>query len=95
MKKLKFLASPDEVELSSLNECHFQQHGTRCRMWVPSEDKDPVVSHASARESISCFGAVSLRSDKLEASEASGVTVSTTTVHNWRQSSEYGSWRID
>lgn len=44
----------------SLDECHFQQHGTRCRMWVPPEETDPIVLHAPTRRSIACFGAVSL-----------------------------------
>jgi transposase len=33
-------------------------------MWVPPEDKDPVVLHAPTRKSIACFGAVSLQSGK-------------------------------
>jgi transposase len=33
-------------------------------MWVPPEDKDPIVLHAPTRKSIACFGAVSLRSGK-------------------------------
>jgi len=33
-------------------------------MWIPPEDKDPVVIHASTRKSIACFGAVSLQSGK-------------------------------
>ena len=45
----------------SEDECHFQRHGTRCRMWTPPEEADPVVLHAPTRESISCFGAVNLR----------------------------------
>lgn len=40
------------------DECHFQQHGTRCVMWVPPEDIDPVVLHAPTRKSIGVFGAV-------------------------------------
>jgi transposase len=48
----------------SLDECHFQQHGTRSRTWVPAEIKDPVVLHAPTRKSISCFGAVHLASGK-------------------------------
>jgi transposase len=40
------------------DECHFQQHGSRCRMWVPPEDVDPVVFHAPTRKSIGVFGAV-------------------------------------
>jgi transposase len=33
-------------------------------MWVPPEDKDPVLIHAPTRKSIACFGAVSLESGK-------------------------------
>jgi transposase len=33
-------------------------------MWVPPEDKDPVVLHAPTRKSVACFGAVSLTSGK-------------------------------
>lgn len=34
-------------------------------MWVPPEDKDPVVLHAPTRKSVACFGAVSLRGGTL------------------------------
>lgn len=61
---MRRLAKRKDVELWSLVECHFQQHGTRCRMWVPPESKDPVVLHASTRKSVACFGAVSLESGK-------------------------------
>jgi len=47
-----------------LDECHFQQHGTRCRMWIAPEIKDPVLTHAPTRKSIACFGAVSLETGK-------------------------------
>ena len=33
-------------------------------MWVPPEDKDPVLRHAPTRRSIACFGAVALRAGK-------------------------------
>lgn len=52
-------------EIWSLDECHFQQHGSRCVMWVPPEQKDPVVLHAPTKKSISLFGAVNLSSGKL------------------------------
>ncbi|MBK7097045.1 MAG: transposase [Sphingobacteriales bacterium] len=32
------------------DECHFQQHGTRCRMWVPPEEEDPIIQHAPTRK---------------------------------------------
>lgn len=34
-------------------------------MWVPPEDKDPVLLHAPTRKSVACFGAVNLRVGKL------------------------------
>lgn len=34
-------------------------------MWVPPEDKDPVVAHAPTRRSIACFGATCLRNGRL------------------------------
>ena len=52
-------------EIWSLDECHFQQHGSRCVMWVPPEQKDPVVLHAPTKKSVSLFGAVNLSSGKL------------------------------
>jgi transposase len=52
-------------EIWSIDECHFQQHGTRCTMWVPPEEKDPVVLHAPTKKNISLFGAVNLSSGKL------------------------------
>lgn len=40
------------------DECHFQQHGSRCRMWFPPEEKDPVLLHAPTRKTMSLFGVV-------------------------------------
>ena len=34
-------------------------------MWVPPEDKDPVLRHAPTRKSIALFGAINLRSGQL------------------------------
>jgi hypothetical protein len=28
---------------------HFQQHGSRCRMWIPPEIKDPILLHLPPR----------------------------------------------
>lgn len=47
-----------------MDEVHFQQHGSRCRMWVPPEVKDPVLLHHPTRKSIGYFGAVRLRDGK-------------------------------
>jgi transposase len=59
------LAADPSVDLWALDEVHFHQHGSRCRMWVPPEIKDPVCIHAPTRKSISYFGAVRLRDGKL------------------------------
>jgi transposase len=48
------------IDLWSTDEVHFQQHGSRCRMWVPPEIKDPVLLHAPTRKSVGYFGAVRL-----------------------------------
>src|SRR5579863_1178024 len=49
------------VDLWAIDEVHFQQHGSRCRMWVPPETKDPVLYHHPTRCSVGYFGAVRLR----------------------------------
>jgi transposase len=64
LKKLRRLKRIEGIELWSLDECHFQQHGTRTRMWVPPEIKDPILEHAPTRKSMACFGAVSLNTGK-------------------------------
>lgn len=48
-----------------MDEVHFQQYGSRCRMWVPPERKDPVLQHYPTRRSVGYFGAVRLRDGKL------------------------------
>ena len=53
------MAQNSTIDLWYEDECHFQQHGSRCTMWVPPEDADPVVLHAPTRKSIGIFGAVS------------------------------------
>jgi len=65
IKKLRRLARDVSLDLWSLDECHFQQHGTRCVMWVSPEDADPVLLHAPTRKSIALFGAVNLRHGQL------------------------------
>jgi transposase len=52
------------VDLWAIDEVHFQQHGSRCQMWIPPETKDPVLLHAPTRRSIGYFGAVRLRDGK-------------------------------
>jgi transposase len=52
------MAKRNDIDLWFQDECHFQQHGTRCKMWIPSENKDPVLLHAPTRKSVAVFGAV-------------------------------------
>ena len=47
-----------------MDEVHFQQYGSRCRMWVPPEERDPVLLHHPTRKSVGYFGAVRLRDGK-------------------------------
>ena len=51
----------DTVDLWALDEVHFQQQGSRCRMWIPPENRDPVVYHHPTRKSVGYFAAVRLR----------------------------------
>jgi len=44
-----------------MDEVHFQQHGSRCQMWVPPETRDPVLFHPPNRKSVGYYGAVRLR----------------------------------
>jgi len=60
------------VDLWAIDEVHFQQHGSRCRMWIPPETKDPVLLHAPTRRSVGYFGAVRLRDGKFHFQRESG-----------------------
>jgi transposase len=55
----------DSVDLWALDEVHFQQQGSRCRMWIPPEIRDPVVYHHPTRKSVGYFAAVRLRDGRL------------------------------
>jgi hypothetical protein len=65
IKKLHRQARDPKVDLWSLDECLFQQHGTRSLMWVPPEQTNPVLLHAPTRKSVALFGAVNLRQGQL------------------------------
>ena len=64
LKKILEYAVNKGLDLWALDEVHFQQHGSRCRMWVPPESKDPVVLHHPTRKSVGYFGAIRLRDGK-------------------------------
>jgi len=52
------------VDLWAIDEVHFQQHGSRCRMWIPPETKKPILLHHPTRRSVGYYGAVRLRDGK-------------------------------
>lgn len=58
------MAADPSVDLWALDEVRFEQHGSRCRMWVPPEVRDPVLLHAPTRKGVGYFGAVRLRDGK-------------------------------
>src|SRR5687768_18521002 len=55
----------DSVDLWAVDEVHFQQQGSRCRMWVPPETKDPIVYRHPTRKSVGYFAAVRLRAGEV------------------------------
>jgi transposase len=67
LKKLAVLAADPAVDLWTGDECHFQQHGSRCAMWVPPEETDPILLHEPTRRSVALFGAVNLRGGQIHA----------------------------
>lgn len=58
------LSKDETIDLWAMDEVQFQQYGSRCRMWIPPENKDPVVFHHPTRRSVGYFGAVRLRDGK-------------------------------
>jgi len=58
------MADPN-VDLWATDEVHFQQHGSRCQMWIPPETKDPILLHHPTRRSVGYFAAVRLRGRKV------------------------------
>lgn len=59
-KLLEYCADPN-VDVWAIDEVHFEQHGSRCRMWVAPEDKDPILLHHPTRKKVGYFGAVRIR----------------------------------
>jgi len=57
------MADP-QVDRWASDEVHFQQHGSRCQMWIPPETKDPILLHHPTRRSVGYLGAVRLREGK-------------------------------
>ncbi len=65
------MTDPD-IDLWATDEVHFQQHGSRCRMWIAPEKTDPVLMHEPTRRSVGYFGAVRLRDGKFVYSREEG-----------------------
>ena len=59
------MAKNKRNDIRFLDECHFQQHGSRCRMWIPPEEKDPILLHAPTKKSISLFGSVTANTGEI------------------------------
>jgi transposase len=52
------------MDLCALDEVHFQQHGSRCRMWISPECRRPVVLQHPTRKNVGYFGAICLQDEK-------------------------------
>ena len=52
-----------------MDECHFQQHGSRLAAWFPPEEKDPVLKHAPVRNKVGIVGAVRVNDGTMVACE--------------------------
>jgi transposase len=64
IKKLLELLADPSIDVWSSDEVHFQLHGSRCSIWIPPEDLDPIYLHCPTRKSAGYFGAVRLRDGK-------------------------------
>jgi len=58
------MMSDSTIDMWAIDEVRFQQHGSRCRMWVAPEEKDPVLLHEPTRRSVGYFGGIRLRDGK-------------------------------
>ena len=63
------LSVNETVDIWFMDECHFQQHGSRLAAWFPWDVKDPVIKHAPTRKKIGIIGAVRAQEGKLVARE--------------------------
>ena len=51
-RPLAALNADPTVDLWVIDEVHFQQHGSRCLMWVPPGGEDPILLHARTHNAI-------------------------------------------
>jgi transposase len=64
LKKILKLIKDDKYDIWAIDEVHFQQYGSCCRMWIPPEVKEPILLHHPTRASVGYYGAVRLRDGK-------------------------------
>ena len=88
------MARSEDVDLWAMDEVRFQQHGSRCRMWILPETADPILLHNPTRRSVGYFGAVRLRDGKLaykrEVDRFNAETCFDFVHHLWKTSSRSG-----
>lgn len=65
------MVDPD-IDLWTTDKVNFQQHCSRCRMWIAPEKTDSVLIHEPTRRSVGYFGAVRLRDGKFVYSREEG-----------------------
>ncbi len=61
LKKLSEDLKRGDMDIWSLDGCHFYQHGTILAMWVAPEDAHPAVMQYPTRKCVSVFCAVNIR----------------------------------
>jgi len=61
IKKLHHLWHVDRFEVWAMDEVRFEQHGSACWMWVPTEITDQVLLRYTIRKRIGYFGAIRIR----------------------------------
>ena len=54
----------DACDVWAMDEVLFQQIGSRCRMWIAPEDRQPVSIQQPGRKCVGYFGAVRVRDGK-------------------------------
>lgn len=45
LKKILKFMKDDKYDIWAIDEVHFQQYGSCCRMWIPQEVKEPIILH--------------------------------------------------
>ena len=66
LKKLNEKVQSRKYEIWSTDECHFHQHGSHCRVWIPKENINPMVFQEPNRFKISVFGSVNVEGGRFE-----------------------------